>query len=466
MDTFNTLTISLTILAAVRLIGALVFLDLFLQKRERKYILLCAGWLTLMAGSAWGLSTHLVRGEMENYWFSLLAGFGTYLVGCGALLYFNAIKYRTIFIGAGLIIAYGTLPLILPNLEIGVSPGVIVQALIALLVTFITLFKRKVFWGFARSSYLWLVALAVLADAQTLAFILGIFGPSNLGLGFCGTAITQFVAIVFFLHLEHSISTRQIRESESRYRTLSKHLEERVAERTLELHEAQEKLVRQEKLAVLGQLSGSVGHELRNPLGVMANAVYFLKLIQPDANEKVNEYLAILEAEIHTSDKIITDLLEFSRTKSADREPTPARELIKRVLERYPAPEGVTVSLKVPASLPPLFVDPGHIEQVFGNLVVNACQAMPAGGRLSLSARRQKDMLAIAVSDTGTGISPENMARLFEPLFTTKTKGTGLGLAVCRRLVEANDGRIEARSELDKGTTFTVTLPIEELARG
>ncbi|MFH2104371.1 MAG: PAS domain S-box protein [Chloroflexota bacterium] len=251
------------------------------------------------------------------------------------------------------------------------------------------------------------------------------------------------------------------KRSEDSIKSYSEKLEMEVQQRSRELHEAQEKLVRQEKLAILGQLSGSVGHELRNPLGVMANAVYLLKLIQPDANEMVIEYLSILEAEIHTSDKIITDLLEFSRTKSVDREPTPAADLIKRVLERYPAPEGITVSLKVPASLPPLFVDPGHIEQVFGNLVVNACQAMPNGGRLSLSARRQKDMLAIAVSDTGTGISPENMARLFEPLFTTKTKGIGLGLAVCRKLVEANMGRIETRSEPGEGTTFTVSLPVK-----
>ena len=99
------------------------------------------------------------------------------------------------------------------------------------------------------------------------------------------------------------------------------------------------------------------------------------------------------------------------------------------------------------------------MEQVLGNLVVNACQAMAEGGKLTISASAKKDLAAIAVKDTGTGISPENMKKLFEPLFTTKVKGIGLGLAVSRKLAEANGGRIEAQSERGKGSTFTIFLP-------
>jgi len=244
-----------------------------------------------------------------------------------------------------------------------------------------------------------------------------------------------------------------------------------VEARTRELRDAQEQLVRQEKLAVLGQLAGGVGHELRNPLAVINNAVYYLKLVQPDADDKVKSYHSMIEKETRTAEKIITDLLDFARIKSVDREPAAVSELVQRVLERFPAPPSVKVTLKLPATLPKVFADPRQMEQVLGNLVVNACQAMVSrssttgvkdGGKLTITAIRKKEMVAIAVKDTGTGISPENMKKLFEPLFTTKLKGIGLGLAVSKKLAEANGGRIEVQSEAGKGSTFTLYLPIPE----
>jgi PAS domain S-box-containing protein len=268
------------------------------------------------------------------------------------------------------------------------------------------------------------------------------------------------------------------KQAEEEIRQLNAGLEQRVEERTRELRDAQEKLIRQEKLAVLGQLAGGVGHELRNPLGVINSAVYYLKLVQPDANEKIKQYHAMIEHETHTAEKIISDLLDFARIKSVDREPVSVPELTQRVLDRYPVPETILAKLKFPAGLPKVFADPRQMEQVLGNLVVNACQAMASqssatsvasqgsatnvgeGGRLTISASRQKEMVAIAVKDTGVGIPPENMKKLFEPLFTTKLKGIGLGLAVSKKLAEANSGRIEVQSEPGKGSTFTLWLPI------
>ncbi|MRR30634.1 PAS domain S-box protein, partial [bacterium] len=231
------------------------------------------------------------------------------------------------------------------------------------------------------------------------------------------------------------------KEIDEAIRTYSERLEREVEVRTRELQETQEKLGRQEKLAVLGQLAGGVGHELRNPLSVITNAIYLLKLVQADASPKVNEYLGIIEQETHTAEQIISDLLEFSRTKSVSREPVIVKEILRQVLERFPAPENVTVKYKIPANLPTVFADPRHLLQVFGNLTVNACQAMPQGGTLTLSAKKKGKQVAIAVTDTGTGITPENMNKLFEPLFTTKSKGIGLGLAVSKKLAEANGGR-------------------------
>lgn len=280
-------------------------------------------------------------------------------------------------------------------------------------------------------------------------------------LDLCRTLGSQAAVAIENARLYQSIQKELAarKQAEEEIRRLNAELEQRVEARTRQLHDAQEQLVRQEKLAVLGQLAGGVGHELRNPLSVISNAVYFLKLVQPDASPEVREYLDILGQETRTAEKIIGDLLEFSRTKSVDREPVPVEGMLQQVLERFPTPENIAVKFNIPAGLPPIFADPRHMQQVFGNLVVNACQAMPEGGALSLSARAKGKEIAIAVADTGTGIPPENMGKLFEPLFTTKAKGIGLGLAVSRKLVEANGGRIQVQSTLGAGTTFTVYLP-------
>lgn len=252
------------------------------------------------------------------------------------------------------------------------------------------------------------------------------------------------------------------KRSEEMVKRLNLELEERVEERTMELKEAQEQLVRHEKLAVLGQMASSIGHELRNPLAVINSAVYYLKFIQPDADEKIKKYLGIIDDEVHNSDKIISDLLDFARIKSMEREPVKVPQLVYQTLERFPVPSSIEVDLDLPADLPPVFVDPRQMIQVLGNLTVNACQAMASvkNGRLSLYSRKQDDMIIIKILDNGTGISPENLSRIFEPLYTTKPRGIGLGLAVSQKLVTANEGRIEVESELGVGSSFCVFLPV------
>jgi PAS domain S-box-containing protein len=259
-------------------------------------------------------------------------------------------------------------------------------------------------------------------------------------------------------------SARDITEvslAQEEVRRLNTELEQHVEARTRELRDAQEKLIRQEKLAVLGQLAGGVGHELRNPLGIINNAIYYLRLIQPDADDKVKEYLGIIETETRTADKIINDLLDFSRIKSVDREPIRIVDLIKQTFTRFPIPDNVEVTVVQPDDLLTVKVDSHQMMQVLGNLVVNGCQAMSKGGPLIVQVTKSGKDVSIAVKDKGVGIPPENMDKLFEPLFTTKPKGIGLGLAVSKKLVEANGGRIEVQSEVGMGATFTLYLPLE-----
>jgi signal transduction histidine kinase len=267
-----------------------------------------------------------------------------------------------------------------------------------------------------------------------------------------------------WVSIHKDITERKL--AEQKLAAYAEHLEDMVEQRTQELREAQEKLVRQEKLAVLGQMAGSVGHELRNPLSVINSAIYYLKTIQPNASDKIKQYLEMIGQEVQNSEKIITDLLDFARVKSAEREAISVSDLILQTLERFPVPPSVEVTLEIPTDLPEIFVDPRQMTQVLGNLVTNACQAMPEGGQLGISVQSsvisETTFAAIRVRDTGTGITPENMKKLFEPLFTTRAKGIGLGLPVSRKLTEANEGRIEVQSEAGVGSTFTVWLPVME----
>jgi signal transduction histidine kinase len=275
------------------------------------------------------------------------------------------------------------------------------------------------------------------------------------------------------------------KKAEEELHTLNEQLEQKVEERTKQLITAQEELVRKEKLAVLGRLAGIVGHEIRNPWGVMNNAVYFLKTVMTDATDTVKEYLDIIKQEIDNSQRIITDLLDFARTKTPQMTPVAVNELVIKVLGKYAVAGNIDVQTDITEALPEVKVDSFQMGQVLRNLITNAVQAMPGGGSLRISARevqgaRRKvqgrdeenlepstlnlepdtDFVEISVKDTGEGISPENMEKLFQPLFTTKTKGIGLGLTICKNLTEANGGRIEVESRLGIGTTFKIIIPI------
>jgi two-component system sensor histidine kinase/response regulator len=257
------------------------------------------------------------------------------------------------------------------------------------------------------------------------------------------------------------------KRAEEALKEYSERLEEMVEERAKELRDAQEQLIRKEKLAVLGQLAGGVGHELRNPLAAIKSAAYFLDMVLEEPAPEVKETLEILQKEVATSERTISSLLDFARAKSPIWRKVDIKEVVQEALSRIAVPENVEVVSRLDGRLPTILADPDQLSKVFGNIILNAVQAMPEGGQLVVKTLKVSEKLpksewvAISFTDTGVGIPEESLGKLFEPLFTTKAKGIGLGMAVTKTLVEGHGGSIEVQSELGKGSTFTVRLPTD-----
>jgi len=222
---------------------------------------------------------------------------------------------------------------------------------------------------------------------------------------------------------------------------------------------AQRELVQRERLAVLGQLASSIGHELRNPLGVISTAAYFLTMTLPSPEKSVRDALNIIDREVARANKIITDLLDFAHSKPPHREKISMNDQIQAVLKRTVIPHNILLVTRLAHTLPPVMADGEQLQQIFHNLITNALQAMPDGGQLRIHTCLRGAKVECSISDTGKGIPKENEAKIFEPFFTTKAKGIGLGLAVSKSLVEANGGQIKLESQVNAGTTFTVILP-------
>ena len=232
-------------------------------------------------------------------------------------------------------------------------------------------------------------------------------------------------------------------------------------EDTTDYEEMQERLTRSKKLTVLGQLAAGVGHELRNPLGSIKNCAYFLNMVLGKSEPEVKETLEILEMEVLSSERIISSLLDFARAKPPIKRKANINNIIQDSLTRASIPKNIKLTRKLDKELPDILADPDQLGQVFGNIILNAIQALHEGGKLIIKSKNLSPKWAVvSFTDTGSGISKDTMGKLFEPLFTTKAKGIGLGLAVTKTMVEAHGGTIDVESEVGKGSTFTVHLPI------
>jgi signal transduction histidine kinase len=229
------------------------------------------------------------------------------------------------------------------------------------------------------------------------------------------------------------------------------------------LAHAQQQLVQGERLAALGELSAVVAHEVRNPLGVIFNSLGSLRrLVRPMGDAKL--LFDIVEEESERLNRIVGDLLDFARPSTPQLRPEPLGRVAEDAVAAAVPPQGIEVVRDLDPALPPVPVDARLVRQALLNLAVNAVQAMPRGGRITVRARREGDAVVVELEDTGPGIPDEVRERIFEPFFTTKASGTGLGLAVVRRIVEGHGGEVRVRTAPGVGTTFALRFPLERPA--
>lgn len=251
------------------------------------------------------------------------------------------------------------------------------------------------------------------------------------------------------------------KQMQQKLQEYSEELEALVEKRTRQLEEAQDQLVKSERLAAIGQVAAMVGHDLRNPLAGIKGAAYYLKT-KPALRKdrKTMEMLELIEKDIEYSNKIITDLLEYSRDVHLELTETTPKLIIGETLSLLEVPNNIQV-INLTESDPRIKADIEKLNRAFVNLIKNAIDAMPYGGKLAIKSTGTNDNVEFTFADTGMGMTKEQMGKIWAPFFTTKAKGMGLGLPICKRIIEAHKGYITVESMPGIGTTFTVTIPIE-----
>jgi signal transduction histidine kinase len=311
----------------------------------------------------------------------------------------------------------------------------------------------------------WLVA------AQVTSPLAGSFAHQAywivLGVGLLMSALVGFVVVALLRRRDYAMELVADRT-------------EALEDSMTELERTQEQLVRSERLAAIGELASVVGHELRNPLGVITNAHYLLRtvLARGQADPDATRHLSTAEREVGAATLIVGDLLDYARARQPVTNPVDVSDLLTEIQSILPAPPGVGVSRDEQPNLPSVQADRDQLRQVLLNLLANAYEAVqartaggaqetgPNGGTVTIRTSSAGDKVSIAVADNGIGMDDETRAQVFEPFFSGKTRGTGLGLAVTRRIVDSHGGAIRIESEPGVGTTFTVEFPVADVGGG
>ncbi|MDD5303315.1 MAG: ATP-binding protein [Elusimicrobia bacterium] len=270
-----------------------------------------------------------------------------------------------------------------------------------------------------------------------------------------------------FLGMSESLKekTGELIHAKQELEKFTKFLEKRVDSRTRELKAAQDELIKKERLAAIGQMASVVGHEIRNPLAVINNSIYFIKTKlgtggEPDA--KITKHIKIIESEIQQANGIINEILTYSRQRELQLEKVRINDWLEEVLSVYPFPPHVSVDKIFDPANPTVEIDKTEMQQAVRNLVGNGVEVMPApkGGKVTIrTVIPEPGWVRIDIADAGSGIPQDVLDKIFAPFFTTKARGTGLGLAVVRKVVDHHKGKVDVESTVGVGTTFKLYIP-------
>ncbi len=271
-----------------------------------------------------------------------------------------------------------------------------------------------------------------------------------------------------FLAMSESLKekTGELIHAKQELEKFTKFLEKRVDARTRELKAAQDELIKKERLAAIGQMASVVGHEIRNPLAVINNSIYFIKTKLNQAGEpdpKLAKHIKIIESEIQQANGIINEILTYSRQRELKPERVFINTWLEEVLSVYPFPAHIALDKQLDPLNPPVDIDITEMQQAVRNLIGNGIEVMPQKGTVRIRTAVQPDgTVCLSVGDTGSGIPPDVLDKIFAPFFTTKARGTGLGLAVVRKVIDRHRGRVDVESVVGKGTTFHLYLPVAQ----
>jgi signal transduction histidine kinase len=379
--------------------------------------------------------------------------------------------------GIPILLVLAALQVLEPKVEYFTTPqGNIVSIVLKLAISYLLIGVT----GGLTSSYYLILLLPLVSAATTLgqlgsalftlvccgayaSFLLPIFIDRTLYEVGPDTQQELFLRLIIFAAIGYLINTLAAanREQTKKFRSVA----EQLAEANRSLSEAEEAMRRSERLAALGQLSAGLAHELRNPLGtIKASSEMLTRSLTPE-NEVAREVAGFISTEVDRTNLLVTRFLEFARPlklRLAPVELTQTLDTAVANLERNSPPYDVAVYKNYAPEIGTLPLDADLMERVFYNLLLNAAQATPAGGAITVKTRLLGDTAEISVIDRGAGIDPKDRESIFNPFFTTKPEGVGLGLAIVSKIVDEHGGKITVESEPGKGSIFRVYLPVRK----
>ena len=377
------------------------------------------------------------------------------------------------------LVALCALQILEPKLEfVGTTRGKVVWIILKLLLCYVVIG----FTGTLGSSYYWLLLLPVISAGTSL----GVLGTQIFIVLSCG-AYLSFLGFVdwdrWVLELQEKRElalrvillavagnlTNTLAEALRRQFAKTKAVADQLAEANRNLQQAEEAVRRSDRLAALGQLAAGLAHELRNPLGTIRASAEMLNHSVASENEVAREMAGFISSEVDRTNSLVTRFLDFVRPLELRPAPADLAQVLDRsvaMVEREAAAREVTVYKNYSPEIKPFPLDAELMERVFYNLLANAAQATAPGGAVTVKTRAVDSSAEISVIDRGEGIDPNLIDSIFNPFFTTKSDGVGLGLAICSKIVDQHGGKIAVESERGKGSVFRVYLPMTEAVSG